>query len=374
MKKILSVLLCAILMFMLTIGASAASPASDASEIENTITEYYNISYDSWLSGKYQDLSDYLYLESNQSYNKITTLKECILRWEHALEQDNFVDPRKRLDITFEFGELQENSDGTVNIVVYLEGDHSEAYPYFVNFGRNEFTLVLDNNLWKISSHEYDGLSLYEYPDTTKVEFDASKVLNEIDTSNSTDISIETNSLEENVEPCGYPYTSYAYSSSRAVEYANDFCENRNTYFYKANEDCTNFVSQCVSYGFGSSTSYTSSSSYRMVSGASYTSGWYASSGGGSAAWESVTSHWNYMVSAKTNTTGPRVSQITASSLGNGCVIQIDHTSDGTYDHSVICVDASTQKIAQHSDNRFRFLYDIGGTKRFYKPTSFRVY
>ena len=43
------------------------------------------------------------------------------------------------------------------------------------------------------------------------------------------------------------------------------------------------------------------------------------------------------------------MTQTTWANLQNGGVMQIDFTSDGTYDHSVICVDKTDQKFAQHS-------------------------
>ncbi len=110
-----------------------------------------------------------------------------------------------------------------------------------------------------------------------------------------------------------------------------------------------------------------------MVSG-SYSSGWFAGSGEGSGPWEGVTNHWNYMVSSKTDQEGPRVSQTTWANLKNGGVMQIDFDSDGEYTHSVICVDKSNEKFAQHTSNIYRYYDDYGGTKRFYNPTYFRVY
>ncbi len=175
------------------------------------------------------------------------------------------------------------------------------------------------------------------------------------------------------------PYTSYAYSKTRAVNYAMEFYNKRNTYFYDIkNANCTNFVSQCVSYGFGSSssTSYTNSSSYRMKNNGNYSTGWYATQWGCSGPWESVNAHWTYMTSTKTNAEGPRVMQINQSQIGLGDVMQLDFDNDGTYDHSVICVQTNPLKFAQNTYDDLKLFtqYSSDYGKRYYRPTSYRVY
>ena len=153
------------------------------------------------------------------------------------------------------------------------------------------------------------------------------------------------------------------------------FYNGYNSYFYYVNgNDCTNFVSQCVAYGFGNTTSYTSASSYRMYNNGNATTGWFAGSGGGSSPWESVNAHWTYMRSAKTNTDGPRTSQLSQSSVGLGDVMQIDFDNDGDYDHSVICVNTSPLRFAQHTSGTIKSINDYEGVKRFYRPTSYRMY
>lgn len=144
--------------------------------------------------------------------------------------------------------------------------------------------------------------------------------------------------------PDSFPYTKYPYNAQRAVQYAKKFYANRNTYFYDAGMDCTNFVSQCVAYGFGSSP------------------------------WEQVTNHWNYMRSTKSNLNGPRTVEITEKALGIGDVMQIDFNKDGKYDHTVICISTSPLQFAQHTDNKINPYNKYTGNKRFYRPTSFYEY
>ena len=370
MKKYLSILL--ILVLSLNLIGFASNASDPDSDVKNVIKEFYDRSYESWLNVEYQDLSDILYVESIQSYNKITAFKECILRWQYSIE-NGYIDTRNRNDIYYDFDRIIYNTDGTITVNVNISGDATEAYPYFVNFGENIYTLVHDNGKWKIASHIADGIQISEYPNTKKIAYNPKEVIKELKEEGKNAVIQET--LESSGDAIrGYPYTSYSYSPSRAVAYANKYCKTGNNYFYAAGQDCTNFVSQCVSYGFGSTTSYTSSTSYRMYNNNNATTGWFADSGGGSAPWESVTAHWNYMLSNKTNTDGPRAKLISYSTITEGAVMQIDFEKDGTYDHSVICVDASSKKFAQHSLNVFRYYSDYGGNKRFYLPTSYRAY
>ena len=167
--------------------------------------------------------------------------------------------------------------------------------------------------------------------------------------------------------------TDLQYSSSRAVSYANAFVHNNNPYFYSTTLNCTNFVSQAVSYRFGSTTGYSSPTSFRMVSG-TYTSGWFAGSGGGSGPWENVTRNWDYMISGKVNLNGPRVNVTNWAGLLDGGVVQIDFNSDGRFDHSAICVNRASGIFAQNTQNTYRFHQEYIGPKRYYNPSFFRVH
>jgi len=372
-KKALALLLVISIALVVYLPFSLKTSALE-SKVEDTIINFYDTSYNAWLDVEYYDLSNYLYTDSIQSYNKITSFKECISRWECTIE-DGYNDCRAKNPISFGFGDIVNNQDGSVTITVDVSGDNTKVYPYFVYFGENTYTLVYDEGIWKISEHLHDSLWLDEYPATSKVEYAEVKAIDDYESGNI--ISTTQTSLVEPPDASvnAYPYTSYPYSASRAVTYANYFWNRYNDYFYnEEDENCTNFVSQCISYGFGDTTSYTSATSYMMHNNNSYSNGWFAGSGGGSGPWENVSAHWNYMLSSKSNSNGPRATQITYSSLGTGDVMQIDFDNDGTYDHTVICINGTSQEFAQHSYQDIRYYSDYSGTKRFYRPTSFRQY
>lgn len=163
------------------------------------------------------------------------------------------------------------------------------------------------------------------------------------------------------------------------MSYANKYLTSRNSTFYNYNGsswDCTNFVSQCISYGFGSGSSMTSLSSFRMENGSSYSTGWYAHGNGGSKNWEQVNSLWSYITASKsTLDEGARANIVSLSNLNEGGIMQLDFQNDSDFDHSLILVDDSTQKYAQHQSDTYRYYSDFSGyTKRFFNPSYFRQY
>ena len=82
------------------------------------------------------------------------------------------------------------------------------------------------------------------------------------------------------------------------------------------------------------------------------------------------------MLSTKPNAEGPRAMEISSSQVGVGDVMQLDFDKDGTYEHSVICVQASPLKFAQNTDDALKLFtqYSNNYDKRYYRPTSYRVY
>lgn len=347
----------------------------ESADVQKIIENYYSESYKMWMDLKAGDLSKYLDLESIQSYNKAVALEENIQRWKYNIEKNYPKDFRERHDIFFDYISVKITGD-TAIVKVNLSGETvgMPAYPFFVSLGENIFLLNKKNNSWLISEHEYNDLYFYERSKSEKISYNINELRNQIDEINKKIIKNDIMSNNDNIGIESFPHTDYSFNSSRAVAYANQFVNNANSYFYEVSSDCTNFVSQAISYGFGSGTSYSSSSSYRMVSG-SYSCGWFGGSHGGSGPWEGVGNHWNYMTSSKVNEEGPRVTITSWSSLPTGGVMQLDFNSNGTYTHSVICVDKSTEKFAQHSQNGYRYLTQYGSSsKRFYRANYFRVY
>lgn len=159
-----------------------------------------------------------------------------------------------------------------------------------------------------------------------------------------------TEVIEEEIEE---PATSIravnvTYNNMLGRNYAQRFAmmDKNDRWFYTANKDCTNFVSQCVWAAYGGyvegSTSETAtkaniSNKFRMINNT-----WHAGTGGGMPAWESVQAFWNYVTTNTGN--GPKAigynngnvyTNIAPLSINYGDVLQFNSSSTGDYAHSV---------------------------------------
>ncbi|OPZ92051.1 MAG: putative amidase domain protein [Firmicutes bacterium ADurb.Bin419] len=146
--------------------------------------------------------------------------------------------------------------------------------------------------------------------------------------------------------------STFSYNVPRGISYAYRFAKKSSgdtSFFYTANSDCTNFVSQCVWASYGgyiegndTQTSSNVSNKVRMVNTGNVNTSWYAGSGGGTPYWESVESFWSYTTMSKSkgpNGTGDNnnglYTNISPYSINLGDVLQFYKSSKGEYTHSV---------------------------------------
>lgn len=376
-KKISAISMSLLLLLTMSLSVHAsATEIQDEQAIQNTIEEYYDRSYHSWSTLELDSFDDLIDLNSVQMKNYLTSLEGTVYRWSQiAKTAPEEVEAREKYDLFYDFDEISFSNNGmkaVVSVTLSGETEGTPTYPIFVSLGANMFSVEKMGGQWKITGHIYDDIILYEESLSQEIALDTDSINKELVQQNY--VEVTSAQMKESDDLMAYPYTDYSYSASRAAAYAKAYCKSGNAKFYSSSKDCTNFVSQAVSYGFGSKSSYSDFSSYRMVTTSSYSTGWYAGSGGGSSSWEGVSAHWNYMTSSKTGQPGPRVSKIAVSAIKTGDVMQIDFNKDGTYDHTVICVDGSSGKFAQHTSNGFRYAKEYSGNKRAYYPKSFRVY
>ncbi|WP_459129415.1 amidase domain-containing protein [Guggenheimella bovis] len=361
-KKLFIALFSIMIVFSLGKLAFTESNSKPEEKIKAVIEQFYDLSYESTIDLEIKDMSLVLDDESKFGKNLIVYIKEGIAENAYTLEKGYADIPRKRLPLILSFEKIAVHGE-TAIVWLKVDGDKDGGYPFFISLGDNTVTLKESGGKWIIESIKADNNVLMKL--LNESEFKASE-LSDIQKQ----VDIEYGVDEKSYKESRYvPYDDYAYSATRSVAYADQFVTNRNTFFYDAGADCTNFVSQCVSYGFGTTNSYSLPTSYRMVLGT-----WSAGSGGGLPAWETVGSHWNYMFMNKTGQEGPRVSDRTWETLSDGGIMQIDFNKDGIYDHSAICVSKNLGKFAQHSSNRYNFYSKYIGQKRFYQPLFFRKY
>lgn len=224
----------------------------------------------------------------------------------------------------FSFENTLENS--IVKVLVSGEYNYSDMPPE-VDSGfaglHYEFTINKENKIINIETDDdtftsFDVNIEWFYDDsessrgTKTYEEKLDDVIKKgVDRMKTTDVEIETKNVPEEEEDNSdetvvEPYSvSVTYNNMLGRNYAQKFANAKSkdeTWFYFAEKDCTNFVSQCVWAAYGGyvegSTSETATmaniqNQYRM------TDTWYAGTGGGSSNWENVTSFWDYMTANK---------------------------------------------------------------------------
>lgn len=181
MKKWFALIL-ALLMVAVVCGCTAKELPRDA-EPEKVVQEYYDRFYDCELKMKYRDMTDILYTGSVQSYNKITRLKEVIMR-EKLSEEYGFGHETRKNTYIYSYEDTVYSEDGTAVVTVTIDISQPRrkiyADPNVILYGENTFTLVKDDGRWKIVSHEAAGLHLPPYPEymvDTKVDYDEEKII-----------------------------------------------------------------------------------------------------------------------------------------------------------------------------------------------------
>lgn len=360
MKKIVAALLIMVLCVGV-IGNNAYAVKSDDNEsIKSVIENYYSSSYDMWWNLKMGDLSKYLDMNSIQSYNKTVFLQNDIETWKYLIEKGYFTETRERNEVNFDFKAINVTGD-TADVTVVMSGKTSTpaVYPEFVILGENTFKLTKISNRWLITEQNTLDPNLYNLSKTEKLELNTDKMKKKIDTDLSISLGADANNSSTNLGVI--PATAYAYNSSRAATYGYAYYISGNTKWPFYNPDCTNFVSQCVSYGFGTTTQYDLTTSYAFDD---VWNPWVTK-------WTSASQFWDYAMSSKTN--GLHVVEQTLSTCQTGTVMQVDWYNGLGWSHSTMCVSGSgaNSRFAQHSSNALyyyaayssyglRFMYPVG--------------
>ncbi len=299
LKKVIIIMCSFILMFSISTSAYAdidsVKNLQENEDIKSIVEKYYDISYNSYLNLELDDMGSIIDTDYIWAKNFITVVKNNIEEIKYSKKQGYSTYSVKRLPIKIEIVTISKK-DNIADVEVIIDGNTEEYYPLFVCFGKNNFKLINKEGSWKIisinnSEKLFKAMNEKEFKDLG-IE-DLHKKIDDM-------YSLEgERKVVINNEAREYPFEYHDYNNARIVKYANRFCRNRNTFFYNAGVDCTNFISQCISYGFGDTQSYSNNSSYKMVSGK-----WSAGSGGGFPAWENVISNWNYMLRNKYNQEG----------------------------------------------------------------------
>jgi len=163
--------------------------------------------------------------------------------------------------------------------------------------------------------------------------------------------------LKERVSTYDVMPLASRYNVSKGVEYAQKYAVNYNPQYYDYDSDCTNFVSQIISYA-----------------GVPETSGWYwesATKNGCSKAWRIAD---NFCKEFGIDYKNSKSFDTYSNKLSKGDVITYDMTNDGDWDHLGYVVAMGSQitdmgplhfsfrnfKIAQHSNDYCKWADETG--------------
>jgi len=336
---------------------------------QDTVEAYFEQQYLSYTRLVYQDFSSIMDMDQTHNRNTITWLKTLIRRRKLIEEYNLCYVNTQEYSYTINYisaSQLEDNrmsvmrngdvtNDYDMALHFVITGEDGRAYPPFMAVN-SQHTILLKqiDGVWKISFHYFPG-SIRKYPRDRDLTLPSEEnMLSELR---------KEFAAVQSGNPLQVPEGARAYNASLAVQYAKLFTESKNGRFYNVGDwkgNCANFVSQCVWYGF-------SNGGVPDVAGKQFmVSGWYAGSGGGSAAWENVESFWGF--AAEGNKLYGQILK-GASELVPGDVIQTSSSGGERYNHTLIVVDQNTMKLGQNSPGCYVYYSDLVNVqKRFLRP------
>lgn len=140
----------------------------------------------------------------------------------------------------------------------------------------------------------------------------------------------------------------FTYDRHKAVQYANRWWNSYNPAYKEFQDDCTNFISQCLRAG-----------NAPMWGSPNRSKGWWFSGSNWSYSWTVANSMRWYLSGAKQGIKGTQMER--ASDLLPGDIICYDFEGDGRWNHTTIVVDkdANGQPLVNaHSSNSFQRYWD----------------
>ncbi|ATW27385.1 amidase domain-containing protein [Candidatus Formimonas warabiya] len=345
---------------------------------EETIEQFFEQQYQAYTGLHYIDVSYLLDMSQMRNRNPLIWLEILIQRRRLiAQHQLCYVETTKYpYRITYE----EEAEDGRMEfwssrgihnedeVIVHftITGEKGRAYPPFLAInGQHTMRLKQIGGVWKITFHYYPGSSRFRQ--NTPLVLPSEEEMRE-------DLMREFQTLAPAASSgeTSLPAHASPYHGLRAVQYARTYTETRNPAFYGIEDfmgNCSNFLSQCLWYGFGSGDQPDIARRENM------TAQWYAGQGGGSPAWESVEQFWNYATASRNPGEQSLYGEVveTISQLDPGGIVQTRpgrfRNTDEEYSHSLLLVDAPTLLLAQNSPDCFVYYSDLANTDaRFFNP------
>ncbi|WP_242844239.1 hypothetical protein [Caloranaerobacter azorensis] len=170
-----------LLVMLLLLSACNYEAKSDADAIKNTIESFYNTQYDAYLEMKYKDITPYLDMSKIQNQNKVIALKRLTIRRKYIDEKKYCYVEKRRFPLSFKYKSI-DIKNNHAKVILEIKIDRQQVYPPFIDSGENVFELKKDGDDWKIISHSYSGLKMFEVSTDKKLpELDLEKLKKQID-------------------------------------------------------------------------------------------------------------------------------------------------------------------------------------------------
>lgn len=254
--------------------------------------------------------------------------------------------------------------------VVELDGEYYISYIDSGEMNFDGFKTLISNNCNEgiaLASEDIDTVSVNKLDaliaDYVQLkENDAAAI---IDPDDVVDMEAEHEAYLENLEAgliAELASTSYTYDRERGRRYADLYYSTGNdSCFYKAEANCTNWVSQCVWAAYGGwsdgdsiTTMQTNIANRKRMQPSTSMDNWFGHKNGISNPWGNVTHFYNFVTSSPA--TGPCATQkndgkkwsgnFVSTEIVTGQVLQVRDGSSGKYAHSVYVTGGTNDSIS----------------------------
>lgn len=339
---------------------------------EEVVTEYFDRLYSGYLDLAPHDISDLMDMTSEEGTSFVSTYQMLVERRKYIEEMNYAYVERQRFPLELIIEEVEDLGD-SARVTFYLDIDTSKAYPPFIYAGRNIFYLVKQEGLWKISERYHADINFststvesyerrYSYEKSVEL-LQKSIDLEFMDKRRSdNNFLFPAYGLKSDPRLYGLKSNDYIYDPGRAIDYIDRHIYERNNQYASLQENCANFTSQVIYYGF-------------FGEEYPYIGAWNSIDGDFTNNWVYVGLLRDYMTYPRTgNDIGPRsLAPTTIYGLNLGGIIEIKSFANESYAHTMQLWNYQKMIFSGNNYDGYRYYSDLLGYKRFYQPLFFRL-
>lgn len=134
---------------------------SDDERIRETISSFYELSYESCLKNGLQDFSHVVEESSKWGNNYLNYMDNTVRRNKYAEQKGYLKEPLVKAPYEILFTSVQiTNEEASADIEI--RGSRANIYPFFLLLGKNSLTLNKSGGTWKIDSLQFPHDRLFD--------------------------------------------------------------------------------------------------------------------------------------------------------------------------------------------------------------------